>query len=131
MAEMKLEHFALNVAEPVAMAEWYCKNLDMSVCRKGEGPVHMTFLADASGRVVLEIYTNPPELVPDYPSINPLVLHLALATADIRTTHQRLVAAGAEPLGAIGANPAGDQLAFLRDPWGLTLQLVQRVSAMP
>lgn len=131
MTDLKLEHFALNVAQPVAMADWYCKNLGMSVARKGEGPVHMHFLADASGRVVLELYTNPPELVPDYRSMNPLVLHLAFATADIRAAHQRLVAAGASPLGQISANPAGDQLAFLRDPWGLTLQLVQRVHSMP
>lgn len=131
MADLKLEHFALNVAEPVAMADWYCKNLGMRVVLKGEGPVHMHFLADATGRVVLEIYANPPELVPDYPAMNPLVLHLAFATADIRTAHQRLVAAGATPLGEIGANPAGDQLAFLRDPWGLTVQLVQRVRSMP
>ncbi|MBI2504032.1 MAG: VOC family protein [Candidatus Latescibacteria bacterium] len=131
MKELKLEHFAVNVAEPVAMADWYCKNLGMSVFRKGEGPVHMHFLADASGRVVLELYTNPPELVPDYRSMNPLVLHLAFATADIRATHQGLVAAGAAPIGEISANPSGDQLAFLRDPWGLTVQLVQRVSPMP
>jgi catechol 2,3-dioxygenase-like lactoylglutathione lyase family enzyme len=131
MTDLKLEHFAVNVADPVAMADWYCKNLGMSVHRKGERPVHMHFLADASGRVVLEIYANPPELVPDYPSMNPLVLHLAFATADIRAAHQRLVAAGAAPLGQISANPAGDQLAFLRDPWGLTVQLVQRVAPMP
>lgn len=131
MAELKLEHFAINVAAPVAMADWYCKNLGMSVFRKGDGPVHMTFLADASGRVVLEIYTNPPELVPDYQAINPLVLHLAFATADLRGVHQRLVAAGATPIGEISANPTGDLLAFLRDPWGLTVQLVQRVNAMP
>jgi uncharacterized glyoxalase superfamily protein PhnB len=63
--------------------------------------------------------------------MNPLVLHLAFAAADIRAAHQRLVAAGAEPLGEISANPAGDQLAFLRDPWGLTVQLIQRVTPMP
>ncbi|MBM3279708.1 MAG: VOC family protein [Candidatus Handelsmanbacteria bacterium] len=131
MSDLKVEHLALNVAQPVAMAEWYCRNLGMSVHRKGDGPVHMHFLADTTGRVLLELYTNPPELVPDYQAMNPLVLHLAFATPDIRAAHQRLVAAGAAPVGEISANPAGDQLAFLRDPWGLTVQLIQRVTPMP
>ena len=131
MTELKLEHFALNVTDPAAVADWYCKHLAMSIIRKGDPPVHMHFLADATGRVVLELYNNPPELVPQYATMHPLVLHLAFATENIRAVHQRLVAAGASALGEISQNPSGDYLAFLRDPWGLTLQLVQRVNSMP
>ena len=131
MTELKLEHFALNVADPVAVADWYCVHLAMSIIRKGDPPVHMHFLADATGRTVLELYNNPPELVPSYAAMNPLVLHLAFVTENIRAAHQRLVAAGASALGEISQNPSGDYLAFLRDPWGLTVQLVQRVTSMP
>ena len=38
----------------------------------------------------------------------------------------RLVTAGAKLDGDIDTTPSGDKLAFLRDPWGYTIQLVER-----
>ncbi len=35
----------------------------------------MHFLADGSGRVMLEMYNNPAATVPDYNAMHPLVLH--------------------------------------------------------
>ena len=70
---LKFEHFAINVADPVAVAKWYCETLDMEIARQGDRPVHMHFLADATGRVVMEIYNNPPELVPAYADQHPQV----------------------------------------------------------
>ena len=46
---MKLEHVALLVADPVAMAAWYETHLGMRVVRKGDAPGHARFLADATG----------------------------------------------------------------------------------
>ena len=43
---------------------------------------------------------------------------------------QRLVAAGASLDGDIDERANGDRLAFLRDPWGYTIQLVQRKQTM-
>lgn len=42
----------------------------------------------------------------------------------------RLIAAGATPAGEIVVTPAGDELAMLRDPWGIPLQLVRRAEPM-
>ena len=42
---MKLEHVALLVADPVAMADWYTKHLGMRVAREGDAPGHARFLA--------------------------------------------------------------------------------------
>jgi len=58
---IRLEHVAINVEDPVAMAEWYCENLDMKIIRKGEPPVNMHFISDSGGNMMLEIYNNPPE----------------------------------------------------------------------
>ena len=55
------------------------------------------------------------------------MLHVAFATKEIRETRDRLVAAGATPVGEITENAAGDRFAMLRDPWGLALQLAERV----
>jgi glyoxylase I family protein len=128
--ELKFEHFAINVEDPVAVARWYCDHLGMKVVRQGEGPVHMHFLADATGRVVLELYTNPPDLIPDYASQDPQVLHIAFAAADMGATITRLTTAGATLVGGPGATPAGDQLAMLRDPWGFAIQLTQRATSL-
>ena len=45
---------------------------------------------------------------------------------DIHADRARLIAAGATPVGEVTTTPAGDQLAFLRDPWNLPFQFVQR-----
>jgi len=63
---MRLEHVAINVEDPVRMAKWYCQNLGMKVIRKGPPPVNMHFISDAGGNMMLEIYHNPPDAVPDY-----------------------------------------------------------------
>ena len=63
---MKIEHFALNVAEPVAMAAWYVDNLGFKVARHMDEPPFAHFLEDSSGTGMLEIYNNPPDEVPVY-----------------------------------------------------------------
>ena len=74
---MKIEHFAFNVADPIAVAEWYVTHMGMTIARKMEGGPNTHFLADDSGQVMIEIYNNPPDQVPDYAHMNPLILHLA------------------------------------------------------
>ena len=128
--ELKFEHFAINVDDPVAKAAWYCENLNMEIVRRGEGPVFVHFLADATGRVVLELYNNPPELVPNYAAQDPQVLHIAFASLDMKQTIGRLTKAGATLVGGPGVTPAGDQLAMLRDPWGFSIQLTERAESM-
>jgi hypothetical protein len=58
------------------------------------------------------------------------VLHLALTSRDVDADVRRLTAAGATLVGEIDRPASGDVLAFLRDPWGVSLQLVQRVQPM-
>lgn len=129
--KMRIEHVAINVADPVAMAEWYCKNLGMKLIRHGPAPVNRRFISDAGKNVMLEIYNNPPDAVPDYPSINPLTLHIAFAVEDVEDTCERLIAAGATAAGEIEITPRGDRVAMLRDPWGVPIQFVKRTDPMP
>jgi glyoxylase I family protein len=122
---MNIEHIAINVADPVAVADWYVRHLGLRVVRKGDGPVFGHFLADSAGRTVLEIYhQNAP--VPDYASWDPFVFHIAFITPDVERERARLLAAGATWVGDVNRAPNGDVLAFVRDPWGVTLQLARR-----
>ena len=103
----------------------------MRVVRSGPPPANARFLADATGRVLLEIYCNPAVAVPDYASTSPLLLHLAFAVEDVSSAHERLVAAGAVSVDGPSRTESGDELALLRDPWGFPIQLVRRADPMP
>ena len=122
---MKLEHVAINVPDPRAMGKWYADNLGMTIVRQQGEPPYATFISDGSGGII-EIYKNDAADVPDYGSISPFILHFAFLANDIEAVHASLVEAGATPEGEINTTPAGDKLAFLRDPWGVVVQLVQR-----
>lgn len=121
---MKIEHIAFNVADPVAVADWYCRHCGLRIVRHIPQPSQTHFLAD-SNATVLEIYCNPRNEVPDYSNMNPLLFHLALASSDPGADAERLVNAGATMLEDINT-PDGSHLMMLRDPWGLALQLCKR-----
>lgn len=123
---MNIEHFALNVADPVAAAAWYTEHLGMRVLRSLSEAPFTHFLADESGRVVMELYGHVKAPVLDHAALDPLVFHIALATPDVRGTLERLLAAGATAAGEVTTTPAGDEMVFLRDPRGIALQLVRR-----
>ncbi len=122
---MKLEHVALLVADPAAMARWYEEHLGMRVVRSHDTPTPARFVADAQGQSVLEIYSGSLPL-PDYAAMDPGLLHVAFASQDVAKDRARLIAAGATPVGEGTTTPSGDEFAMLRDPWGLALQLARR-----
>ena len=125
---MKLEHIAFNVAEPVAVAAWYCRHCGLRVVRHIPQPSQTHFLAD-SGSTVLEIYCNPPNRVPDYRNMDPLLFHLALASSDPAADAKRLVSAGAIFVNETRMND-GSHLVMVRDPWGVALQLCKRAKEL-
>jgi glyoxylase I family protein len=124
---MKIEHIAFNVADPVAVAAWYVEHLGLTVVvHKPEA--HQThFLSDGAGSLI-EIYCNPPDQVPDYPSQDPLIFHLAFVSVDPKGDAARLKEAGASFVEDVHLAD-GSYLVMLRDPWGLALQLCRRGSA--
>lgn len=122
---MKIEHLALNVADPEGMAGWYCRHLGFVVARKSSGPSLAHFLRDPQSGVMLEIYLNPADQVPDYAGMDPLLLHLAFASDDLTGDCAALVEAGAT-LVSDQTLADGSRVAMLRDPWNLCIQLCQR-----
>jgi glyoxylase I family protein len=127
---MHIEHLALNVPDPVRMAEWYVAHLSMRVLRKQEQAPFTHFLADESGHVVLELYHHVKAVVPDYAKLDPLSLHIAFQAADVAAERHRLLAAGATPAGEIVTTETGDVMTFVRDPWQVTVQLVKRARSL-
>ncbi len=126
---MKIEHVAYQVPDPAAAADWYVRHFDFEIKRSADQPVPVRYVADSSGTVMIEIYNNPKAPIPDYASMDPLVLHLAFKSEDVAGDRQRLIEAGATPVGEI-TDVRGDQLAMLRDPWGVPIQLCKRAEPM-
>lgn len=125
---MKIEHVAFNVADPQAVAAWYCEQFGLRVVRHIPEPSQTHFLEDLES-TVLEIYNNPPELVPAYRSMHPLLFHFAFTSLDPDKDTARVVACGAELLEVIRLAD-GSHLAMLRDPWGLAFQLCRRAQPL-
>ena len=124
---MRFEYFALNVPDAACQAGWLVDHLGFSITRAMDTPPFTRFLADETGRVIVELYSNPAAEVPDYASRHPLVFHLAVVATDAASERCRLEAAG-----AVFSNedrlPDGSHLVMMRDPWGLPLQLCQRAT---
>ncbi len=54
-----------------------CQHLGLRVRRALPDQAQAHFLVDDSDQMMLEIYCNPADQVPDYPNMHPLLLHLA------------------------------------------------------
>jgi catechol 2,3-dioxygenase-like lactoylglutathione lyase family enzyme len=125
MSGLAFEHLAVNVSDPVEVAAWYVEHLGMEIVRRGDPPVSMHFLADASRRAMIELYFNPVARA----DLHPAQLHIAFTSADPAADADRLVAAGAMLIEhQHGAD--GSHLVMMRDPWGLPIQLARRAVPM-
>ena len=122
---MKFEHFALNVPDARAQAAWYVKHLGFSVVRKREDEPFTHFLADDTGRVIVELYTNTAANIPDYAAAHPLTFHFAVVAQDTRAERARLEKAGAT-LFLEETLADASSLMMMRDPWGVPVQLCHR-----
>ena len=48
----RFEHIALNVQDPIAVADWYCGHLNMKVTLSGPAPVSVRFVSDEAGHMM-------------------------------------------------------------------------------
>lgn len=126
---MKMEHVAINVPAPAEMAAWYSQHLGMRIVMASKDAPYMHFIADDAGSM-MELYNNPAAPMPDYANMSPFNFHMAFSTSDIEAERARLIAAGATTITEITTTPRGDKLLFLRDPWSIPFQFVQRSSPL-
>ena len=122
---MKLEHFALNVEDPVAMSDWYCQHFGLRIARQMQDSPFTTFLLDDTNKIMLEIYRNREAEVPPYREMNPLLVHVAFVSSNPSADKERLLEAGATLVSDHQLND-GSHLVMMRDPWGLAIQLCKR-----
>jgi len=127
MEQVSFEHVAINVSDPVAMADWYCENLGMKI-KLESGTAR--FISDADGNMMFELYNNTSAAIPDYSSQDMLVLHFAFNVDNVKETCDKLVEAGAKWDKELTVTDSGDEIATVRDPWGIAIQFVKRAKPM-
>ena len=126
---MVFEHFAINVPDVRSHARWYVDHLGFRVVREKPDAPYTHFLGDDTGRVIVELYSNPSAPVLPFAQLLPLCFHIAVIAADARTERVRLEQAGATFFSEDNL-PDGGRLIMLRDPWGVALQLCQRAQPL-
>ena len=126
---MIFEHFAINVPDPIAIADWYVKNVGLTTVRQQNQAPFMTFLADKTGRVVMELYYRPEQTIMNFGDQHSLTFHFAMETMNAETEKNRLLQVGATLFEEQHLDD-GSHLVMLRDPWGICLQICQRASRM-
>jgi glyoxylase I family protein len=92
---MVFEHFALNVPDARAHARWYVDHLGFRVVREKPDSPFTHFLGDDTGRVIVELYSNPSAPILPFAQLLPLCFHVAVIAADARAERSRLETAGA------------------------------------
>jgi glyoxylase I family protein len=126
----RLEHIAVNVANPLDVVKWYTENLGFVVLRQGPAPQYSTIIADSARNMALEIYHNTEHPLLDPAKIHHMAMHFAFAGDSILQLKDRLVKAGATLAEAPKLSASGDAVFTLRDPWGFSIQFVQRATPM-
>lgn len=122
---MKLEHVAIDVPDSEAFISWWCEHLGFRRSAPGSA-----FIIDDSGTVGLEVYrTGETPAAPDYRAMNAMTLHVAFVSDDVKSDAERLVDAGATLEQMTLENPAFN-MAILRDPWGVPIQLCKRAQSI-
>ena len=122
---MVFEHFALNVIDIEGVVDWYCTHLGLTIQNQQKESPFMTFLADSSGRVIIEFYKREDEMSQDFKELHPLTFHVAFVSENAELDKQRLLNANASFVEDVFKED-GSHLVMLRDPWGMPLQLCQR-----
>jgi catechol 2,3-dioxygenase-like lactoylglutathione lyase family enzyme len=127
---MFIEHVAFAVSDPEAAAAWYCEHFGMRFLDHGGGGD--VFVCDDRGRGMLQfedarrVTAVPGEKFLENRSRDMRLLHLAFWADDVAGERERLLAAGATADGEVIITPAGDEMATIRDPWGLPIQILRR-----
>ncbi|MFK7802217.1 MAG: VOC family protein [Anaerolineae bacterium] len=124
---MEIEHFAINIKDAVEFAEWYAAHLGLNIIRSNRAAKPFeSFMIDSKGHTILEVYSDPQAEFLDYAALNPYTFHIAFKVTDIEQVIEKLVAAGASYDGELLTNSTHDKVTFVRCPWGVALQFVER-----
>jgi lactoylglutathione lyase len=124
---MKFLHSMLRVRDPEVALHFYCELLGLRLLRKSDnagGRFSLYFLATAEGEAEIELTHNwDPREYTGGDNFG----HLAFRVDDIYALCSRLMAGGV----AILRPPRDGHMAFVKDPNGISIELLQAGPALP
>ncbi len=124
---MSIEHIGFCVEKPFDMADWYVRNLNFSILIKdGTKTDRVVFIEDSKGKTILELYNLPGTEKINFSSIAPLQFLIAIEAENPYEKTLDLEKAGVKIEGESIRNSYKGEKFFIRDPWGLTLQILNR-----
>src|SRR5512138_2460935 len=127
VCKLRIEHIGICVAAPISMGEWYRDHLGFQIVRSvGNDIDGVSFVVDDEGNTILELGRLPEGPPLEGQSLFPLQLHIAVACEDPAAEAERLCHTGAKLLGESPRNHYKGEKILIRDPWGYTIQLVNR-----
>jgi hypothetical protein len=124
---MKVEHIGLIVKYPIDMGKWYVENLGFKMLRCiGDNQHGASFIQDPEGNTVIEFGSLPESKPLDFHAFDPVQIHLAIECENPIQEAERLAKVGGNYLGECSGNEYPGEKVFVRDPWGLSIQLLNR-----
>lgn len=124
---MSIEHIGFCVDEPYRMANWYVENLNFRIIKKGGSETDgVVFIEDSKGKTILELYNVPGIKKMNFSTFVPLQFHIGIEVTNPLEKAKELVKSGAKLVGESIRNSYKGEKYLIRDPWGLTLQILNR-----
>src|SRR5262245_42658054 len=110
---LAIDNVHIRVGDPAQARDWYIKNLGATA---GESATQVYF-----GKMLIAIVkTDKPQ-----PSAGSAIDHIGLSFADLEAKMKDLQAAGVKVVTPLRDAPGLFKLAFIEDPWGVKIELVQ------
>jgi uncharacterized glyoxalase superfamily protein PhnB len=125
LTPLKIEHLRINVADKEATANWYIDNVGLIVVPSDNKDV--IYVADKDQNFMLEL-SQISGLKTNYFDVHFDAFHLAFeGHKTIEAVAEKMLANGGTQEGNLYRNLIGDYVINVRDPNGLTSQLIHRV----
>lgn len=126
LSPVGFEHLRINVADKNAIARWYVDTMGLEIIASGNKDV--VYVADRDHNFMFE-FSSIPNLRTSYTDIPVDGFHVAFeGHKTIEQVAEKMLANGARQDGTIYRNAIGDYVLNVRDPNGLTIQLIHRVN---
>jgi hypothetical protein len=124
---MKIEHIGILVTAPISIGNWYNEHLGLKIIRQlGTDDDGVTFLQDKETEIVIEFAKLKEIAVVDFNNFDPLQLHIAIECDDPLNLSSKLEKVGATFIGESARADAKNERILVKDPWGITIQLINR-----
>ncbi len=126
LSPVGFEHLRVNVADKVATAQWYVDNFGLEVVPSGNKD--LVCVADKDENFKFE-FSSIPNIRNVYSDLHVDSIHVAIeGHQSFQKMAEKLQASCASQQVKMCRNAVGDEMLFARDPNGLFIELIHRVS---